>query len=118
VIPGHVNAIGQPIVVLPVAGQDWEALVDSGFNGALQLPQALFSHLNPLNLGQVQSFLASGQSTQEHEFLGIFPFDSRLVPAEATFSSDPQILLGTVLLLDYRLTIDFPARTVLLERVP
>jgi predicted aspartyl protease len=118
VIQGQVNAIGQPVIVLPVAGQDWEALIDTGFNGALQLPQALFSHLNPLYLGQVRSFLAGGQTVYEHEFLVVFPFDGRLIPVEVTFVPDPQILLGTELLREYRLKIDFPARTVLLERAP
>lgn len=49
-------------------------------------------------------------------FLVDFPFDERLVLAEATFVNGNEILIGTGMLRDYRLAIDFPLKTVALER--
>jgi hypothetical protein len=46
-----------------------------------------------------------------------FPFDGRTVEAEATFSDSEDILLGTRLLRNYRLSINFVARTVRLQRL-
>ena len=40
-----------------------------------------------------------------------------IVAADATFVDNPDILIGTALLSDYRLEINFVARTVVLERV-
>lgn len=34
---GIVTAAGEPMVQLPVGGQDWPAVVDTGFNGDLDL---------------------------------------------------------------------------------
>jgi hypothetical protein len=46
-----------------------------------------------------------------------FPFDGEVLAAEATFVPDDSILIGTGLMSQYRLTIDFVAGTVLLERL-
>jgi hypothetical protein len=46
-----------------------------------------------------------------------FPFDGEFHPVQATFVETQRVLIGTRLLRNYRLTIDFPAGTLLLERV-
>jgi hypothetical protein len=46
-----------------------------------------------------------------------FPFDGGTLRVNATFAQVSEILIGTRLLRDYRLEIDFPARTVQLERI-
>jgi hypothetical protein len=46
-----------------------------------------------------------------------FPFDDEVVTVEATFAPVGEILIGTRLLRNYRLEIDFATGTVLLERV-
>ncbi len=61
---GIVAADGTPMITLTMAGQDWPAIIDTGFNG----------------------------------------------------DSGSQILIGTHLLRDYRLQIDFVSKSVLLER--
>ena len=40
-IVGRVNSDGVPLLTLPVAGQSWAAIVDTCFNGDLELPQSL-----------------------------------------------------------------------------
>lgn len=115
-IVGTVTGERQPLVVLPIAGHDWTALVDSGFNGDLELPDALRPFVNARFEAEVTSLLAGDQKIHEYAYRVDIPFDGREVTALATFVSGHEILLGTGLLTDYRLEIDFPARTVRIER--
>ena len=57
-----------------------------------------------------------GQSVEEDVYLVDFPFEGQVVQAEATFVSGSRILLGTRLLREYSLQINFVSRTVHLER--
>lgn len=116
-IRGTVSPEGVPTVRLPVAGNDWIAVVDTGFNGDLELPDALREPLDAWYVGQVISSLAGGQVIEEEVFLAEFPFDGRTVHVEATFVSGSQILVGTRLLQEYRLEIDFASKIVEMERV-
>jgi predicted aspartyl protease len=117
-ITGIVTGAGDPVVMLLVAGQLWRAIVDTGFNGGLELPDALRAHVQPRLVAIMTSILAGGQSILEEVFDVQFPFDGHVVPTEATFVAGNTILVGTGLLKDHRLEIDFPARTVMLQRVP
>lgn len=115
-ILGTVSAAGVPTITLSIAGQDWPAIVDTGFNGDLELPDALRDVLNARYVGRVTSALAGGQSVAEDVYLVEFPFDGQTVQAEATFVSDSHILIGTHLLREYSLQINFVSKTVQLER--
>jgi hypothetical protein len=74
------------------------------------------AHVNARFVGRAVSLLAANQQIEEDVFLVDFPFDGRMVQAQATFSDCDEILLGTGMLSDYRLQIDFPARTVIIEK--
>ena len=115
-IEGTIDEKGLPIIILSIAGRGWKATIDTGFNGDLELPYALGSYLNPQFFGRGLSLLAGGQSLEEEHYLVDFPFDGEVVRALATFVSREEILIGTHLLADYRLLIDFPAAEVKLER--
>ena len=115
---GTVSADGVPVIMLPIAGQLWQGIIDTGFNGDLELPEGLRSSVHARFIGRMTASLASGQHSEEDLYLVDFPFDGQLVEAEATFVSDQEILIGTRLLRSYRLEIHFPARTVLLEPAP
>jgi hypothetical protein len=86
------------------------------FNGDLELPDALRDTLNAHFVGRAMVALAGGQSVEEDVYLVDFPFDGRIVQAEVTFVSGSRILLGTCLLREYSLQINFVSRTVQLER--
>jgi len=116
VILGVVSVQGLPTIILPIAGQDWPATIDTGFNGDLELPDALRDTLNAHFVGRATVALAGGQTVEEDVYLVDFPFDGRVVQAEATFISGSRILLGTRLLREYSLQINFVSRTVQLER--
>ncbi len=114
-IEGIVSEDGVPVIELDVGGQRWQAIIDTGFNGELELPERLRSHLNARFIGRAVSLLAANQRVQEDAFLVDFPFDGRTVRVQATFVDGNEILIGTRMLRDYRLRIDFPARTVVIE---
>jgi predicted aspartyl protease len=116
-IRGTVSDAGVPIIIPSIAGQEWTATIDTGFNGYLELPELLRNALNPQYIGRVTSILAGGQIIEEALYQVNFLFHGRVIPAEATFVADNEILIGTHLLREYRLQIDFVRRTVVLERV-
>ena len=115
-IQGRVTPKGVPTVSIPVAGSDWPATIDTGFNGDLELPEALRMAVNPRFKGQIVSSLAGGQKIEEDAFLVDFPFDGEMMLATATFVTAGNILIGTNLLRSHRLLIWFVSKTVELER--
>ena len=115
-IHGTVSAAGIPTIILSIAGQEWTAIIDTGFNGDLELPEVLRNFLNPQYVGKVTSALAGGQTIQEDVYLVDFPFDGEVTQVRTTFVVDSDILIGTHLLREYRLQIDFVRRTVVLEK--
>jgi predicted aspartyl protease len=116
-VKGVVTENGDPIVTLGIAGRDWTALIDTGFNGDVELPEALRPFVNPVFLLNAEVLLAAGQSVWEDYYQVDFPFDGRNVRAEASFVDGEQLLIGTQLLKAYQLDINFPAQTVGLERI-
>ena len=116
-ILGAVTSDGVPTLQLDVAGQPWDAVVDTGFNGDLELPAELQAVLKSEYLGKVVSILAGGQSIVEDLYEVEFAFDGQTVSAEATYATAGQILVGTGMLQNHRLEIDFPKQTVRLERI-
>ena len=44
---GKVTGEGVPILTLTVAGQDWTTVIDTGFNGDLELPNELRDLVQP-----------------------------------------------------------------------
>lgn len=115
-IAGEVSDNGEPIITLEVAGREWPAIIDTGFNGDLELPDELRGKLHDQPAGRVRSALAGGQVIEEDAFSVDFPFDGQSFQATATFVPDSQILIGTNLLGEYHLQIRFASRTLRLER--
>lgn len=64
-IEGQVTLDGTPLVHLPIGASVWPALIDTGFNGALELPEVLRSVLPHEYAGQVISVLATGRRVVE-----------------------------------------------------
>jgi predicted aspartyl protease len=115
-IIGTVSEDSVPTVMLDIGGRHWPAIIDTGFNGDLELPLELKSVLPCRYIGEVVSLLAGGQRIEEDAFHVDIPFDGQINRAEATFVGGDTILVGTRLLHAHRLEIDFPARTVVLRR--
>jgi predicted aspartyl protease len=52
-IIGRVSEDGVPVITLEVEGEDWPAIIDTGFNGDLELPKALRGKLNDQPAGRL-----------------------------------------------------------------
>ena len=115
-IEGVVTDDGVPMISVRVGDRRWQAVIDTGFNGELELPDRLRSHVNSQLIGRQTSFLAASQQIAEDLFLVDFPLDGRWVRVEATFVDGDEILIGTRMLKEYRLQIGFPARTVAIDK--
>ncbi len=115
-IHGTVSADGVPTITLSIAGQDWLTIIDTGFNGDLELPEGLRPALSARYVGRVTSAVAGGHIIEEDIYVVEVPFDGELIHAEATFAPSSQILLGTHLLRAYCLQVDCVRKTVQLER--
>ncbi|MEX0717404.1 MAG: hypothetical protein WD066_12495 [Planctomycetaceae bacterium] len=102
---------------MPLGGEAWTATIDTGFNGGLELPERLFEELDPQYAGHITSVLAAGQVIDEDAYVVTIPFDGRLVEPYATFVSGDGVLIGTAVLAEHRLEIDFPNRHLVLERM-
>ncbi len=115
-IRGQVTTDGVPKVLLSVAGKEFTAIVDTGFNGDLELPLTLRDLLDAQFVARSRSLLAAGQTVEEDVYSVEFPFDGRTMEAYATFVSANEILIGTNLLQEHRLEIDFKTRVLFLTR--
>lgn len=115
-IEGTVSSDGVPEIVLEIAERTWVAVIDTGFNGDLELPEELWGAFEPDYAGQGESVLAAGQKVMEDVYEIEFFFDGRAVRAYTTFVEQDQILIGTRLLRDHHVEIDFPGRILRLER--
>ena len=116
-IAGFVDRFGIPFIPTQIAGQDLLGIVDSGFNGDLELPLEIHSDVNALYCGTVNSRLAGGQVLAEHCYLVTVEFDGTQICAEATFADSESALIGTRLMENHQLQIDFVRRSVTLTRV-
>jgi len=116
VIAGSVGAEGVPVIPIAIGNQQWRAVIDTGFNGELELPEALRAALEARFIGRTRFLLAAGQEAVEDTFLVNFPFDGETVLAEATFTTATEILIGTGMLRQHWLQVHFPNRSVVLER--
>ena len=115
-IAGTLRDDGVPLIMVPVAGRMWPGIIDTGFTGELELPEALRASLPVRFIGRMSSFIMADVQVEENVYLVDFPFDGRVVSAEATFVTGDEILIGTQLLRSYWLEINFPERTVRLGR--
>ncbi len=115
-IKGKVSPDGIPFIEVRIKDQTLNAIIDTGFNGDLELPESLHEKLNHRFVGSIVSMLAAGQRIEEYVYLVDFPFDDKIVQAEVTFVPDTQILIGTHLLQNYLLKIDFVNTDIQLSR--
>jgi predicted aspartyl protease len=114
---GEVDESGTPILRLSIAGREWIATIDTGFNGDLELPEELSHHFSTKYAGESSTTLAGGKVIEEDLYGITFPFDGRMVEVEVAFARTEGILIGTRLLREHRLEVNFVSRTVSLERV-
>jgi clan AA aspartic protease len=110
---------GKPKIELTVLGLDDKitvpALIDTGFNGALMLslPAALQIGLRLSNILPVE--LADGSIKKEFVFEAKVMLDGETLPVDILLTSSEESLLGTALLRDRSLTMDFSRQLIKLD---
>ena len=67
-IQGTVTIDGVPTVSLEIGGRNWPAIVDTGFNGDLELPEELRSLVNARFIAATEWALAGGQRSVEDTY--------------------------------------------------
>lgn len=111
-----------PMVDLKVVGSrgpvSVTAILDTGFDDHLCLPTRLAVTLGLVLIGKETVELADGTQKQELVFSGSVQFLGRTRKVRIFLTDSEDALVGTELLADCRLTIDFPTGKVKLTRKP
>jgi clan AA aspartic protease len=119
--PESGRVAGSREALVPVrfaSGAAAECVVDTGFDGALMLPRPLVESLHLDIVGRLVFRSAGGTLTEadvalaEVEWLG----EGRLY--EVIVGAGEDSLLGTEMLEGARLTIDYAARSAVIDRTP
>lgn len=113
---GYVNEYGHPVVGITVVGSRGsataEAILNTGFDGDVCLPTQVAIQLG-LELAATQLIeLADGMRKRELVFAGEGIFEDEVRKVEIILTEAQDTLIGTRLLADKTLEIDFPKRTV------
>lgn len=93
-----------------------DALVDTGFAGTLVLGRSQISVLGFTASGSTPCELADGSSIELETYTCLIDWFGEWRQVEALARSGGAVLVGTELLADLRLIIDYPAGSVTLER--
>ena len=115
-VKGHVNPYGEPFVeialVLKEGLKNVDAVVDTGFNGMISVPHSWIAKSDWTFVGYEEYEIATGETVRQKVFLGDLDFDGRPMKAYILASSAKDILIGTKLLGEKTLEIDFPRKSV------
>ena len=109
---GRVNPRGEPLVHISLISstnrsQSHSAVIDTGFNGTLSLPESLIQRLGWRWIGHESYEIATGDIVREKVFVGRVRWMRRIQEVDVVASHSRDILIGTRLLEGNRLFIDF-----------
>jgi len=88
------------------------AWIDTAFNGGLAIPRNLVADLGLVEVSYVEAILADGKSVELPLFRCIIDWFGHCYETEVAASDGKFALLGTMLLADRDLRIDYKAKTV------
>ena len=116
-LKGLVNSRGEPVVHITLLSANnragfFPAVIDTGFNGTLSLPELLIRRLGWRWIGHESYEIATGDVVREKVFVGRIRWLGRVQEVDVVASHAKDILIGTRLLADHRLLIDFRKRHV------
>ena len=100
-ITGIVQENGIPVIEIEFGGDTWKGIIDTGFNGDLELPEQIRPLVNAELVGRSRAFLAGNQVIDEDLYVVDFQFDGRACQVEATFVDSTEVLIGTGMLLEH-----------------
>lgn len=118
-LQGSLREDGQAVVELEVVCRDGSihavsAVIDTGFNGQVSLSRGMLNELDlPLTYeGTVEVELASGALVEEDVYSGTIRFDGQELVAEIILTDTGDTFIGTGLLTEKVLLINFATREV------
>lgn len=118
-VVGHVDERGWPVLSVQIKGARSEvtlgAVIDTGFDGFVCVPVEVAVQLGLELVGFQTVEYADGRKARELVFLGSVILAGRERKVEISLTEAQEALIGTGLLADYRLEIDFPRRSVRLR---
>lgn len=119
VIKGRVTSFGEPVIpiTLYLSKRPFrkQAVIDTGFNGSLSIPESLARKGEWYFFGFEEYELATGDIVQQKIYLGQIKLDKNPFTVYAVTSHSPDILIGTRLLRDKELWIHFKKKMVLIK---
>ena len=115
-VQSYFDNSGHPKIKAIVSGSwgqaEIEALIDTGFDGEITLPSVIGVRLG-LELTGIEDFeLADGSIGEGFVFSGQVTLGERSQKVDIALADIDEALIGTRLLSNYQLTIDFVNRTV------
>jgi clan AA aspartic protease len=114
-IRGRVTSEGEPLVPITLHGRRSariEAVLDTGFTGHISIARRHRSKMRLAKLGKIESELADGSRVVQAAYLGAVSFDGERKAVLVTISDAQDSLVGTALLRDKRVVIDFVSRRI------
>ena len=118
-LQGRVNRHGEPIVaiqlVLRPRPATFPAVIDTGFNGYLSVPKRLLSQSRWQAIGTEKFEIATGAIVEQEIFLGEIFFDGQRSPTYVVATQAQDILIGTKLLKNKLLSINFRTARVVVK---
>lgn len=115
-IRGFVNENDEPLVpitlLLKNRPRHFQAVLDTGFNGYLSVPGSIVQRSGWYFAGYEECEIATGDRVRERVYLGEVLFDRRWFTTHIVTSRAEDILIGTRLLSDKTLHLDFKRQTL------
>ncbi len=118
-ITGFINELEEPIIELALVlgdrSKSLPAVIDTGFNGYLSVSAEYVENSDWLFVGFEEYELASGEIIKAKTYLGDIIFDEEQITTFILISQSKDILVGTRLLKDKTLFIDFKDKRVIID---
>jgi clan AA aspartic protease len=118
---GYIDTTLQPKCSIIVKGLrkaiKFDVIIDTDFNGYRCLPISIAIQLGLELRGHEYIELADGSIKHELTYLGEAIWENSNIPVEISLTESNDALLGTRLLEDKKLTIDYPEKSVFIEDI-
>jgi len=120
-IHGYFDASGHPTIKIVVGGirmqVEIEALIDTGFDGKVSIPSIIATQLGLELISLEWVELADGSIISSLIFKGQALLGGQTREVEMMLTDADEALIGTGLLANYRLEIDFVNRTIEIQEI-
>ncbi len=104
--------LGLPFVTLNVGIKEIEAIIDTGFNGALLLPQEIIKEIKLKKIGVSDYIMADGTTSETELYLSEIEWIGKKKKVTVVSSSSDIALVGMELLYDSKITLS-PSEEIL-----